>query len=158
MTWFVLACLVVLASFLCMSELDRAGASLNAISLSHLQLHLHLHLHTCNCMSSLSSSSNSASSPPPCSSPSSSASSSGSSPLPSPSSLSFVRSTHVDHGDPHALDPSVRTRPKTWHAREHDTRKQWSSSFPLRTHRTINGAHVPNKSQPREGKRILTPK
>ena len=34
MTWFVLACLVVLASSLCMSELDRAGASLNAISLS----------------------------------------------------------------------------------------------------------------------------
>ena len=34
MTWFVLACLVVLASFLCVSELDRAGASLNAISLS----------------------------------------------------------------------------------------------------------------------------
>ena len=31
-----LACLVVQASlFLCMSELDRAGASLNAISLSH---------------------------------------------------------------------------------------------------------------------------
>ena len=36
MTWFALACLVVLASsFLCMSELDRAGASLNAISRSH---------------------------------------------------------------------------------------------------------------------------
>ena len=34
MTWFALACLVVPASFLCMSELDRAGASLNAISLS----------------------------------------------------------------------------------------------------------------------------
>ena len=34
MTWFVLACLVVPALFLCMSELDRAGASLNAISLS----------------------------------------------------------------------------------------------------------------------------
>ena len=34
MTWFVLACLVVPASFLCMSELDCAGASLNAISLS----------------------------------------------------------------------------------------------------------------------------
>ena len=38
MTWFALACLVVQASlFLCMSELDRAGASLNAISLSHQQ-------------------------------------------------------------------------------------------------------------------------
>ena len=34
MTWLVLALLVVPASFLCMSELDRAGASLNAISLS----------------------------------------------------------------------------------------------------------------------------
>ena len=35
MTWFALACFVAKASlFLCMSELDRAGASLNAISLS----------------------------------------------------------------------------------------------------------------------------
>ena len=35
MTWFALACLVAQASlFLCMSELDRAGASLNAIPLS----------------------------------------------------------------------------------------------------------------------------
>ena len=38
-----LACLVVQASlFLCMSELDRAGASLNAISLSLIVLVVHL--------------------------------------------------------------------------------------------------------------------
>ena len=39
-----LACLVVQASlFLCMSELDRAGASLNAISLSHVEANVRCH-------------------------------------------------------------------------------------------------------------------